>query len=75
MLTKLPNKNRICLLQGCDEFGDFARWPSKENHEQHSDYEGTNATFTWNWHSSMISISPSEGRSQTGRTCWPSVCA
>lgn len=52
------NEKCICLFQGCDEFRDHTGWPSKENHEQHSDYESTNAPFTWNWHPSVISFSP-----------------
>lgn len=52
------NEKCICLFQGCDEFRDHTGWPSKENHEQHSDYESTNAPFTWNWHPSVISLSP-----------------
>lgn len=62
------NNVRICLLQGCDEFRDHVGWSSKENHEQHSDYESTNATFTRHWHPSVIDISPLWGRWQTERT-------
>lgn len=62
------NNVRIYLPQGCDEFRDHVGWSSKENHEQHSDYESTNATFTRHWHPSVIDISPLWGRWQTERT-------
>lgn len=67
-LTWKINNVRIYLPQGCDEFRDHVGWSSKENHEQHSDYESTNATFTRHWHPSVIDISPLWGRWQTERT-------
>ncbi|KAG2467741.1 EPHA7 protein, partial [Polypterus senegalus] len=32
-----------------DELRDHISWPSEENSEQHTDYEGTDAAFTWHW--------------------------
>lgn len=67
ILVKVTNEKCICLFQGCDEFRDHTGWPSKENHEQHSDYASTNAAFTRNWHPSVMGVSPFWGRSRTTR--------
>ena len=32
------------MFQGCDEFGDHAGGPSEKDHEQHTDYESSDAT-------------------------------
>lgn len=64
--TLLSNPTtRHPIFQWYYELRNHIGWSSKENNEQHSDYESTNVTFTWHWHPSVIDISPLWGRWQT----------